>query len=141
MSLVLVVDDMALVRELLNAGLKGAGYETQCAADGHAALAAMKARIPDLVLLDLSMPGMGGLAVLESLRASPATAKVPVILLTASGEKENVIKAARWGVQDYLLKSQFSLKELLSRVGKYVPPPKSDAPAANPPTGAPPATP
>ena len=141
MSLVLVVDDMALVRELLNAGLKGAGYETQCAADGHEALAAMKAQVPDLVLLDLSMPGMGGLAVLESLRASPATAKVPVILLTASGEKENVLKAARWGVQDYLLKSQFSLKELLSRVGKYVPPPKSDAPAANAPMGVPPATP
>ena len=139
MSFVLVVDDMALVRELLNAGLKGAGYETQCAADGHQALAATKARVPDLVLLDLSMPGMGGLAVLESLRATPATAKVPVILLTASGEKENIIKAARWGVQDYLLKSQFSLKELLSRVNKYAPLPKPNASVASPAAGAPPA--
>ena len=72
MSLILIVDDMALIRELLNASLRNAGYETAFATDGHQALAAVTARVPDLILLDVSMPGMGGLEVLEALRAAPA---------------------------------------------------------------------
>lgn len=120
MSLILIVDDMALIRELLNASLRNAGYETAFATDGHQALTAVTARVPDLILLDVSMPGMGGLEVLESLRAAPATAKVPVIMLTGSGDKDTVIKAAKYGVHDYLLKSHFALRELLERVRKYV---------------------
>jgi len=119
MSLVLIVDDMAVIRELLNATLRNAGYETVCAVDGHEALAAVKARVPDLILLDVTMPAMSGIAVLEALRGSPATAKIPVIMLTGSGEKQHVINAAKWGVHDYVLKSQFALRELLLRVRKY----------------------
>lgn len=131
MSYVLIVDDLAMVRELMDCGLRGAGYETACAADGPQALAAVKARVPDLMLLDVMMPGMGGLEVLEQLRADPATAKLPVILLTGSGEKEHVLRAARFGVHDYLLKSHFTLKDLLARVRKH-----SAAPAGSP-SGAP----
>lgn len=87
----------------------------------------MAARVPDLILLDVSMPGMGGLEVLESLRAAPATANVPVIMLTGSGDKDTVIKAAKYGVHDYLLKSQFALRELLARVRKYVGEPGANA--------------
>lgn len=124
MSLVLIVEDMAVIRELLHGSLANAGFQTQCVANGQAALAAVKARIPDLILLDLSMPVMGGLAVLEKLRSSPATARVPVILLTASGDKGDVVKAVRLGVHDYLLKNQFSLTDLLNRVRKYIEPPE-----------------
>lgn len=128
MSYVLIVDDLAMVRELMDCGLRGAGYETACAADGHQALAAVKARVPDLMLLDVMMPGMGGLEVLEQLRADPATAKLPVILLTGSGEKEHVLRAARFGVHDYLLKSHFTLKDLLARVRKHLGAPAKSAP-------------
>lgn len=136
MSLILIADDMALIRELLNASLRNAGYETAFATDGHEALAAVTARVPDLILLDVSMPGMGGLEVLESLRAAPATANIPVIMLTGSGDKGTVIKAAKYGVHDYLLKSHFALRELLARVRKYVGNPRANA-AIAPPVSAP----
>jgi CheY-like chemotaxis protein/HD-like signal output (HDOD) protein len=127
MSLVLIVDDMPMIRELLNAGLTNAGYQTLLVSNGKQALETVKSRVPDLILLDLAMPVMGGLAVLEALRADPATATVPVILLTASLDKDNVLKAARWGVHDYVLKSEFSLKALLSRVRKYIGEPRQEA--------------
>lgn len=123
MSYVLIVDDLAMVRELMDCGLRSAGFETACVTDGHQALAAIKARVPDLMLLDLKMPVMDGLQVLEQLRAEPATAKLPVILLTGSGDKTDILRSARFGVTDYLLKSHFSLKDLLARVRKYLDPP------------------
>ncbi len=123
MSTVMVVDDMALVREPIAAALRGAGYTTICAADGKVAMAVLQKTTPSLVLLDLSMPGTGGLAVLRAMRNRPETAKTPVILLTASSEKEIVMEAAALNVRDYLLKSKFALSELLARVAVYVPPP------------------
>jgi CheY-like chemotaxis protein/HD-like signal output (HDOD) protein len=139
MSMVMVVDDMAMIREPIAACLKAAGFEVVCAGDGVAALAATSARVPDLILLDLAMPGMDGIKVLEALRASPRTVATPVILLTASSDKDHVVKAAKLGVRDYLLKSRFSLPDLMQRVNKYVPAkgvvapvPKKPAPAAPP---------
>jgi CheY-like chemotaxis protein/HD-like signal output (HDOD) protein len=123
MGYVLIVDDLAMVRELMDCGLRSAGLETQCVTDGRQALAAIKARAPDLMLLDLKMPVMDGLQVLEQLRAEPATAKLPVILLTGSGDRADILRAARFGVTDYLLKSHFSLKDLLARVRKHLDPP------------------
>jgi CheY-like chemotaxis protein/HD-like signal output (HDOD) protein len=129
MSYVLIVDDLAMVRELMDCGLRAAGHETVCAAGGQEALAAVAQRLPGVILLDLAMPGMGGLEVLERLRASPATARLPVVLLTGSGDKDQVLRAARLGVQDYLLKSHFSLKDLLARVRKHLDAPTTPHPA------------
>ncbi|HET6246582.1 MAG TPA: HDOD domain-containing protein [Tepidisphaeraceae bacterium] len=129
MSLILVIDDMAVIREPIAASLRAAGHQTLCAGDGHEALAALATARPDLVLLDLAMPGMDGMAVLRALRAQSATAKLPVILLTASTDKEYVVEAARLGVRDYVLKSRFSLPDLLARVEKYLAnPPKASVP-------------
>jgi len=122
--LVLVVDDVAMIRELLSASLGNAGYDFVCAAGGQQALATLDDRVPDLVLLDLNMPGIDGLGVLRAMRNRPDTKHTPVILLTASSDKEHIVAAARFGVRDYILKSKFSLSELLTRVGKYVPPPR-----------------
>jgi CheY-like chemotaxis protein/HD-like signal output (HDOD) protein len=109
-----------MARELMDCGLRSAGYETACVADGREALAVIKTRLPDLILLDVKMPIMGGLKVLEQLRADPTSAKLPVILLTGSGDKADIVRAAQFGVQDYLLKSHFSLKDLLARVRKHL---------------------
>jgi HD-like signal output (HDOD) protein/DNA-binding NarL/FixJ family response regulator len=119
MTRILVVDDMALVREPIAAALQAAGYQTLSAADGRTAMNLIHAQAPDLIILDLSMPVMDGMSVLESLRGAAATAKTPVILLTGSGDRNKVMQAAKLGVQGYLLKSQFSLTELLSRVKRY----------------------
>lgn len=121
MSMILIVDDMAVVREPIAATLRAYGYRTLCAASGEEALAAMQISRPDLVLLDLAMPGMDGMAVLRILRGQDRT--IPVIFLTASCDTAHVVEAARLGVRDYLTKSAFSLTELLPRVRKYLSPP------------------
>jgi CheY-like chemotaxis protein len=110
---------MAVFREPIAASLRLEGYETLGAEDGKEALKLARARHPDLILCDLSMPGLDGLTFLKQLRADASIAHVPVILLTALAEKENLIAAASLGVRDYLLKSQFGLAELLERIRNY----------------------
>src|SRR5690349_17420638 len=129
MTLVLVVDDTSIIREPIAAALTAAGYQTVCAGDGREALAAMDRQTPDVMVLDLNMPEMGGLQVLEAMRRRPATANTPVILLTASADRDTVLSAAQWGVRDYVLKSGFSLTQLLSRVQKYAQPGQGAQPA------------
>ena len=108
MATILVVDDMAIFREPIAATLRLAGHETACAADGAEALRAVALRVPDLILLDLAMPGMDGLTFLERLRAERPDVRVPVMLLTAVAEKPVVVRAAALGAREYLLKSRFS---------------------------------
>jgi DNA-binding response OmpR family regulator len=127
MSRILVVDDMAAIREPIAATLKAAGYEVETAAGGHQALAAVRQRRPDLVLLDVSMPEMDGLTVLRAMRSNEATAAIPVILLTAESEKKSVLAAVELGARDYILKSSFSLPQLLARIRKHLPPVASPA--------------
>ena len=131
MNTILVVDDMPIFRDPIAASLRLAGYHTVCAANGRDALAAIRTHRPDVVLLDIAMPVMDGIACLRVLRADPDLGKTPVILLTAMSDKRYVIEAGKLGVHDYLLKSAFSMQELLKRVGKYVaPPPKGEGKTA-----------
>ena len=116
MITILVVDDMPIFRDPIAAALRLAGYQTTAASNGLEALATARANRPDLVLLDLAMPVMDGLTCLRAIRADAALVNVPVILLTAMSEKRQVLEAAKLGVKDYLLKSRFSLTDLLTRV-------------------------
>ncbi len=118
MTLILIVDDMALIREPIAASLREHGFETMCASDGREAIGCVKTRTPDVILLDIAMPVMDGLEFLQTMHSDPGMPKPPVILLTATADKSCIMKAARLGVQDYLLKTQFSLDELLARI-KY----------------------
>ena len=121
MSIILVVDDMPIFREPVAASLQLAGYEVITAGNGIEAMEKLSLR-PDLILLDIAMPQMDGLSFLRQLRKDPATRDLPVILLSAVSDKAVVAEAVRIGVQGYLLKSRFSLKELLTRVEKCVGP-------------------
>ncbi|MDB5292192.1 MAG: response regulator receiver sensor signal transduction histidine kinase, partial [Phycisphaerales bacterium] len=118
MSKILVIDDMAIFRDPIAASLRMAGYETCCAANGKEGIALLQSHEPDLILLDVSMPVMDGLTFLKTIRREKAFDATPVILLTAMADKQCVMQAAGFGVRDYLLKSRFSLTELLERVGK-----------------------
>lgn len=118
MTKILIVEDNVLLRDPIAASLRRAGFETLCASDGQEALAVIHAHRPSVVLLDVSMPVMDGITCLRILRADPGVGKTPVILLTASSDKRYVMEAAKLGIHDYLLKSTFSLKELLARVIK-----------------------
>lgn len=116
MKTILVIDDMDLFREPIAAALRSRGFETLTAGDGHSGLRIARNHRPDLVLLDMAMPQMDGLAVLAAMRVDARLKDLPVILLTAVAERDYVVRAARFGVKHYLLKTQFSLDQLVNRV-------------------------
>lgn len=101
---ILLVDDEPDIRELFSLVLSGAGYEVTTAPDGVAALTRLAYAPPSLVILDLAMPNVGGIRVLEEIKSVPAWADVPVLMLTASGAGDNLVKARRLGARGYLLK-------------------------------------
>jgi two-component system response regulator ResD len=114
----LVVDDEPTITDVLSRYLERAGYETRVAADGFEALALAGARRPDLVVLDLMLPGIDGLEVMRRLRSmdeGSMRGRVPVILLTARGEESDRVTGLRLGADDYVVKP-FSPNELVARV-------------------------
>ncbi|MCB9896986.1 MAG: response regulator transcription factor [Planctomycetes bacterium] len=112
---VLIVEDEADIRELIEYALTREGLEAETAADGTAGLAAVRRRVPDLVLLDLMLPGVDGLEVCRRLKADDATSKVPIIMVTAKGDESDVVLGLGLGADDYVAKP-FSPKELVARV-------------------------
>ncbi|MBK1787160.1 response regulator transcription factor [Prauserella cavernicola] len=111
-GLVLVVDDDETVRDVVRRYLEVAGFTVEQAGDGEQALARFAARPPDLVVLDVMMPGVNGLEVCRRMRQ---TGQVPVVLLTALGEEEDRIAGLEIGADDYVTKP-FSPRELALRV-------------------------
>ena len=110
---ILVVDDDPTVAEVVQAYLRRFGMEPEHAADGPSALAAVAARVPDLVVLDLMLPGIDGLDVCRRLRAQHP--RLPVIMLTALGEESDRVLGLEVGADDYVTKP-FSPRELVLRV-------------------------
>lgn len=111
---VLVVDDEPTITEVVARYLQRAGYRTAVAADGAAAIEAATARRPDLVVLDLMLPRIGGLEVMRRLREQGHD-RVPIILLTAKSEESDRIIGLRLGADDYVVKP-FSPAELVARI-------------------------
>ena len=115
MTTVLVADDDPDIRELVAFKLEQAGLEVTVAEDGPAALRAAQAAVPDVAVLDVTMPGLSGIDVCRALRGEPATAGVAVILLTARAMEADVAAGLGAGADDYVVKP-FSPRELMSRV-------------------------
>jgi two-component system, OmpR family, alkaline phosphatase synthesis response regulator PhoP len=115
MSRVLVVEDDKDIADLIAHYLQKAGHSVDAAASGPAALQRVKASAPDLILLDLMLPGLDGLLVCQALRSDPATAAIPIIMLTARGEESERIAGLELGADDYVTKP-FSPRELMARV-------------------------
>ncbi len=112
---VLVADDNADMREYLSRLLTGAGYRVGAVTDGGQALDVVRADPPDLVISDVMMPVLDGLALVAKLRADPRTAAVPVLLLSARAGEEAAVEGLQAGADDYLIKP-FAAVELLARV-------------------------
>jgi phosphate regulon transcriptional regulator PhoB len=110
-----MVDDEKDIVDLVAYNLEKEGYETLKALDGEKALQIARSKAPDLVILDLMLPGIQGLEVCKRLRQDPSTAFIPVIMLTAKGEEIDKIIGLEVGADDYVTKP-FSVKELLARV-------------------------
>jgi two-component system response regulator MtrA len=120
MKTVLIVDDDPDIRELITWKLGQAGYSTVVAGDGEAGLVAAattddEGHLPDLILVDWMMPKMSGIEVCKTLRDNPATARIPLILLTANAQESDVEEGFAAGVDDYIAKP-FSPREMLGRI-------------------------
>ncbi len=109
---VLVVDDDPALAEMLTIVLRGEGFETAVVADGSKAMPALRELKPDLVLLDLMLPGMNGIDVCKAIRAESG---VPIVMLTAKGDTIDVVLGLESGADDYVVKP-FKPKELVARV-------------------------
>jgi DNA-binding response OmpR family regulator len=112
---VLVVDDNRELTDLLCEQLTKHGYQSIRAAEGFAALRLARSERPDLVILDLMLPGLGGLEVCRRLRQDPETAAVPILILSAKGEELDRVLGLEVGADDYVSKP-FSVREVLARV-------------------------
>jgi phosphate regulon transcriptional regulator PhoB len=112
---VLVVEDEPDIRSLIVHHLEREGFRCRTATSGGEALARVRATPPDLIVLDLMLPGMDGLEVCRRVRADPATASVPIIMLTAKADEVDRVVGLELGADDYLAKP-FSTKELVARV-------------------------
>jgi DNA-binding response OmpR family regulator len=115
MTAILIADDDEDIRELVAFKLEAAGFEVISVDNGLSALSAAQNRPPDLVVLDVMMPGLSGIDVCRALRAERLTAQLPIILLTARAQEGDVEVGLSAGADDYVVKP-FSPRELISRV-------------------------
>ncbi len=115
MTVVLVADDDADIRDLLSFKLEQAGLDVVAVEDGQAALRQARERHPTLAVLDVSMPGLSGIDVCRMLRADPSTADMLIIMLTARVQEQDVEGGFSAGADDYVTKP-FSPRELVSRI-------------------------
>ena len=112
---ILAIDDEKDILKLLQYNLEREGYQVSCARTGEEGLDAVKSKRPDLVILDIMMPGIDGLEVLKILRANSQTRNIPVLMLTAKSSEVDQILGLELGASDYISKP-FSVKVLLARV-------------------------
>jgi len=112
---VLVVEDEEDIQQLVLYHLSRAGYSVQCVDSGEEALQQMGARRPDIILLDLMLPGMNGLEVCRAIKRINSTKEIPVIMLTAKGEESDIVVGLEVGADDYITKP-FSPKVLVARI-------------------------
>ncbi|HSQ36426.1 MAG TPA: response regulator [Acidimicrobiia bacterium] len=113
---ILVIDDDADLVGFVRMSLEREGYEVTPALEGMAGLRLALERPPDLILLDVLMPGLDGLELLGRLRVNPATVSVPVVLLTARADSRDLVRGLELGADDYITKP-FDIEELVARVG------------------------
>jgi len=115
MSKILIVDDEQDIVELISYNLEKEGFSIIKAYDGISVFNVIAMKKPDLLILDLMLPGMNGLDICKKIRANPATADLPIIMLTAKGDELDKIIGLEIGADDYITKP-FSVKELVARV-------------------------
>jgi len=117
MAQILVVDDEPHVVKMLDFKLKILGHEVITARDGDEALREVETKKPDLVLLDIMMPGMDGYQLLRKLKASEHYRDIPVVMLTAKGQEKDIVHGFDTGADDYVVKP-FGFPELIARINR-----------------------
>lgn len=117
---VLIIEDDEFLRSLTVERLKKEGYGVQIAIDGESALSALKESKPDLILLDLLLPGLPGFEVLEKIKQMDEVKSIPVIVFSNLGSKEDIEKARNLGANDFLMKANFTLDDVVSKLKVFL---------------------
>jgi len=113
---ILIIEDEEILLNLLKNKLSEIGYEVSVAMDGLAGLEAIKEIVPDLILLDLIMPKMGGFELLERRQEDESIKGIPIIIISNSGQPVELDKAKKLGVNDWLIKTEFDPREVIEKV-------------------------
>ena len=113
---VLIVDDNEDNVQILTTSLLKRGYEVRIAPDGPSALASVRQQRPDVILLDVMMPGMDGMQVLDHLKLDPKTASIPVVMVTAKTQDEDLLAGYQSGA-DYYITQPFTTRQILHAIG------------------------
>ena len=114
-KLVYAVDDEENIRDLYMCAITGAGFDCECFPSGEELFGALKNRLPDIILIDIMLEGMDGYEILKTLKGSPSTAGIPVIMVSAKGEEISKVKGLNMGADDYIAKP-FGVLELVARI-------------------------
>jgi two-component system phosphate regulon response regulator PhoB len=117
---ILLIEDEPNIQRLTGYALQTRGYEVVVASDGHEGLDKARSRLPDLILLDMVMPEMGGMEVLKALKEDGRLRDIPVLIVTASAQREDAERALRMGARDYLIKP-FHMPTLYEKVEELLP--------------------
>jgi DNA-binding response OmpR family regulator len=113
---ILIIEDDKFLRELIAQKLLKEGYDISEAIDGEEGIKKIKTEKPDLVLLDLILPGIDGFEVLSQMKEDPTLSSIPVIILSNLGQKEDVEKGLKLGAVDYLIKAHFTPGEIIDKI-------------------------
>ncbi len=113
---ILIIEDDKFLKELIARKLAGEGYDVLEAVDGEEGIKKIKQEKPDLVLLDLILPGVDGFEILSKMKEDPMAARIPVIILSNLGQKEDVERGFKLGAVDYLIKAHFTPGEIIDKI-------------------------
>jgi len=117
---ILTIEDDKFLRELIKRKLQEVGFEAISASNGEEGLALVKEEKPNLILLDLIMPGMDGFITLKELQKDPLLASIPVIILSNLGQQDDFDKAKQLGAVDFLVKAHFTPNEIVDKINKIL---------------------
>ncbi|MCP6718397.1 MAG: response regulator [Patescibacteria group bacterium] len=120
MKKVLIIEDEDLIMDLLKKKLIQEGYEVSTAYDGEQGIEKLKNVKPDIVLLDIVMPKKSGYEVMEEMSKDPELSKIPIIVISNSGQPVELDKAKNLGAEDWLVKTEFDPKEVVEKVRRLI---------------------
>jgi|SRR3989344_500296 len=120
MKKILLIEDESLLSELLEKRLKESGYDVLVAEDGEIGLAKVFSESPDLVLLDILLPKRNGMEILRKMHESNLTDKIPVVIISNSGQPVELEEAQKLGAKDWLVKADFDPDEVIEKVKTHI---------------------
>jgi len=113
---ILIIEDDKFLRKIISLKLAQEGYEISESIDGEDGIKKVEKEKPDLVLLDLILPGIDGFEVLAEMKTNPVLSKIPVIILSNLGQKDDIEKGLKMGANDYLIKAHFTPDEIIAKI-------------------------